>query len=831
MAEETLGRLVRNLDAGILVEDGQRRVRFTNRAFCSMFGIRSPPEALVGGDCAAAAAASAAMFVDPAGFLARIVENLRAAEIRSDVLELRDGRTWERFYLPLSGPDGGHVWVYRDVSSELRTLVAAVERADSAAELLQQVSFGLRAQLHTVLGFAELCAGARTVEEVRSAAAALRRGAHALQWTLGAMVEASRADDAVDTVEFDPVGLVEDVVVGLAYTARDRGQPLILEVGDDVPARVSGHAQRLHHVLVSAIAGVLEGRGPDEGYTSVRLDAAPGALVVEVARSGGRRTAEPASPEAVGLGLVLALGLARRAGARLELGVTGEGSFRLGFPVSAAEGAPAGSDAADGLAGLRVGLAGEAGPVTSAVGSLLRRLNLGPLGPVGIDEVGALGEADVVVMATSPERVNRLTLPVRGRDGRHLPVLWIGRGALEHPITRAGLGDALAGLLGREREADLPSETPTRARLLVVEDSPANAAVLGAMLSRAGYEVHVVEEAGAALALFEAHVWSLVLMDLDLPDMQGDELARRMRESEARSGRARTPVVACTAQVTADARQRCEAAGMDGFLGKPLHRDLLLSEVRRLLRPKPGVLVVDDAIETHVLYDRWLAELDVPILHARDGLSALELLARREAAAVLLDVEMPGIDGVETARRIRALPHGPALTILVVTGHTDPEVRRRAIAAGADRVLVKPVVRAALLAAVRPSIGRVPTDATPPPAVAEGPEPSITIDPDLAELLPEYVQESRAAVGRLAADIEAGAFERVERVAHRLKGSGASYGFPGLTALATRLEAEAAARRAEPCRRTVAEVEALLSAVDAALRGREANPMPVSPGG
>jgi PAS domain S-box-containing protein len=115
-----LSTLIHNLHAGTVVENEARRIAIVNQGFCDLFGLPVSPEALIGADCAAAAEAVKGLFADPPAFVAantRAVEGRRAYQ--GEVLELADGRIWERDYAPivLDGRLTGHLWTYRDVTA------------------------------------------------------------------------------------------------------------------------------------------------------------------------------------------------------------------------------------------------------------------------------------------------------------------------------------------------------------------------------------------------------------------------------------------------------------------------------------------------------------------------------------------------------------------------------------------------------------------------------------------------------------------------------------------------------------------------------------------
>ncbi|MDW8337030.1 MAG: ATP-binding protein [Tepidimonas sp.] len=124
-------------------------------------------------------------------------------------------------------------------------------------------------------------------------------------------------------------------------------------------------------------------------------------------------------------------------------------------------------------------------------------------------------------------------------------------------------------------------------RILVAEDHPVNRRVIDALLRRAGHDVTFADDGRMALALAQQEAFDLVLMDMQMPVMDGLQATEALRAWEAATGRARLPVVALTANAFGEDRQRCLAAGMDDFLAKPIERAALqrvLAEAQRIKR-------------------------------------------------------------------------------------------------------------------------------------------------------------------------------------------------------------------------------------------------------
>jgi CheY-like chemotaxis protein len=120
-----------------------------------------------------------------------------------------------------------------------------------------------------------------------------------------------------------------------------------------------------------------------------------------------------------------------------------------------------------------------------------------------------------------------------------------------------------------------------RPRLLVAEDHPVNREVLARMLDLLGCEAEMTEDGAAALAAWRAGGHRIALIDLNMPLLDGLDLARAIRREEAETGRPRSALIAVTANALKGEAERCRAAGMDGFIAKPLALDAL----RRCLAP------------------------------------------------------------------------------------------------------------------------------------------------------------------------------------------------------------------------------------------------------
>ena len=166
-----------------------------------------------------------------------------------------------------------------------------------------------------------------------------------------------------------------------------------------------------------------------------------------------------------------------------------------------------------------------------------------------------------------------------------------GKGSTFHFTVRFGLAD-------RTAEAPVRRGAPPQARrarprpgapklaVLLVEDNSANRRLAQIVLARHGHAITAVDSGAAALEALQHGRFDLILMDVQMPGMDGIDTTRAIRQSERRCGR-RLPIIALTAHAMAGDRERCLDAGMDGYLVKPIHPTALLDAVERLgLRPE-----------------------------------------------------------------------------------------------------------------------------------------------------------------------------------------------------------------------------------------------------
>jgi CheY-like chemotaxis protein/signal transduction histidine kinase len=291
------------------------------------------------------------------------------------------------------------------------------------------------------------------------------------------------------------------------------------------------------------------------------------------------------------------------------------------------------------------------------------------------------------------------------------------------PLHQMALREALRGAVAQRTagvgvagtRAALSAPPPAVAgplRILLVEDNEANQKLALLQLESLGHSADVVANGADAVARLASSDYDIVLMDVELPELDG--LAATRCILEARPAGRRPHIIAVTANALASDRDACFAAGMRGYVTKPVSRGRLAAALVGvpILPPSPPpqpvapstvvaaplrVLIADDNPMNQQLASAQFESLGYAVDFATDGSEALEALGRKGYDVLFMDLNMPRMNGIEATEQICArFTREQRPRIIGLSAHIGDEERERCLQAGMDDCLAKPVGRAKL---------------------------------------------------------------------------------------------------------------------------------------
>jgi PAS domain S-box-containing protein len=525
--------------------------------------------------------------------------------------------------------------VGRDVTARVqaeRALAEARQKAEAAnhakGRFLAMVSHEIRTPLNGILGMADLLRDTELSAEQRTYVQAVRTSGDMLLSLIEEILDFSKIEAGKLDLEKKPLDLeqlVEATVELLAPRAQAKNIEIASFVDDDLPSKVIGDAARIRQVLLNLAGNAVKftaaggvsivverGSKPDEIAFSVQdtgIGIPPNAQArifeeFEQAEGGADRKFG-----GTGLGLSISRRIVEGMNGTLNvISAPNEGStftFTVKLPGAGAEAtfAPPQLDDAHILIaspnktesnllarrligwGAHVRIACDAGETRELLGravwnSVIADAAFGFELTAGIAREAKSGLQRIVLVTPS----GRGDLASYKDEGFSAYLI--------KPVRAASLA-ARFGRAHNNIDDFVCENVPTTAlpsgglSILVAEDNDINALLARALLERLGHRPTIVANGAAAIESFNAarktsSPYDLVLMDVYMPEVDGMSATRTIRSHEVTGGIARTPIIALTATVTAEDREACLKAGMDGFLSKPLEREQLITVLANL---------------------------------------------------------------------------------------------------------------------------------------------------------------------------------------------------------------------------------------------------------
>ncbi len=641
--------LLENMQAGILVETQDRRIALLNETFCQIFEVPVPAHMLTDSPAAELLEMCLPLAESPSSFQKRLHEIHQLGALASqEVVPLKDGRLLAMDFVPIQAGEDffGHFWQFHDITEQKRAeqklAMAAMdlevknwELADARDEALQlaglrseflaNMSHEIRTPMNGVIGMTDLLIRTPLNAEQVDYATTIRSSAMTLLRLINDILDFSKIEAGKMTLEkigFDLQELLDDLLAALGVKAHNRGVELATWVSGDAPTRLMGDPIRLRQVLSNLTDNAL--KFTEHGSVLIRItlqsrDEDSAVLRFEVQDSGIGMSQEVAGRlfqsffqgdssttrkyGGTGLGLAIckkiaelmdgSIGVESTPGqgstfwftAHLPLQDTGMDPWRpsrptkflihglpeatsrvlegqlhdWGFQARALE-ADADLDALTRLAGntcIVFHLQGSTVP--PLIAALLARPSLGGLHLV---LAHSLYEKEKILAREDLKEVAFLPLPLRRSQLRALV-----DGAppqadplQAHPEVQPGQSEVA---------------------ILLAEDNLVNQRVALAILKKMGLKADVAANGREALEANRRKAYDVILMDCQMPEMDGFQATRLIRDGEG-EGR-RVPILAMTANAMHGDRERCVEAGMDDYIAKPVTLDSLMLLLHRWL--------------------------------------------------------------------------------------------------------------------------------------------------------------------------------------------------------------------------------------------------------